>query len=173
MHSLVMEQPGTNPVRFPQTLLQNHKALRVLIIDDEELFCWTLTEILEDLNYAVFSAHAAVQGLEHFQRNQQIGLVLLDIRLSDVGETESLSLLGKFRTLRPRTPVIVMSAFGTRELKREADRLGALAFLDKPFRVETLLRLMREAIGEPIALNQRATSSLDCSVSGITSEERR
>ena len=60
-------------------------------------------------------------------------------------------------------PVIVMSAFGTREIKREADRLGALAFLDKPFRVERLLRLMREAIGEPIALNQRATSSLVCS----------
>ena len=46
-------------------------------------------------------------------------------------------------------PVIVMSAFGTREIKREADRLGALAFLDKPFRVERLLRLMREAIEEP------------------------
>ena len=153
MRSLVMEQPGTHPVRFPQTLQQNHKALRVLIIDDEKLFCWTLTTILEDLNYAVFSAHAAVQGLEHFQRDQQIGLVLLDIRLSDVGEAESLSLLEKFRTLRPRTPVIVMSAFGTQELKREADRLGALAFLDKPFRVERLLRLMREAIEEPIALN--------------------
>src|ERR1039457_7077392 len=87
MHSLVMEQPGTNPVRFPQTLLQNHKALRVLIIDDEELFCWILTEILEDLNYAVFSAYAAVQGLEHLQRDRQIALVLLDIRLSDVGES--------------------------------------------------------------------------------------
>ena len=153
MRSVVMEQTGTNPVRFPQALQQHHKPMRVLIIDDEKLFCWTLTAILEDLNCAVFSAHAAVEGLEHLQRDRQIGLVLLDIRLSDVGESESLSLLERFRTLRPRVPVIVMSAFGTRELKREADRLGALAFLDKPFRVERLLRLMREAIGEPIALN--------------------
>jgi DNA-binding NtrC family response regulator len=153
MHGLVMEQPGTNPVRFPQTLQQNNEPLRVLIIDDEELFCRTLTTILEDLNYAVFSAYTPVQALEHLQRDQQIGLVLLDIRPSDVGESESLSLLERFGTLRPRTPVIVMSAFGTQELKREADRLGALAFLDKPFRVERLLRLMREAIGEPIAPN--------------------
>ena len=154
MCSFVMEQTGTHPVRAPQTGQRKHKALRVLIIDDEKAFCWALTKILEDLNYVVLSAHTPAQALEHLQSDQQIGLALLDIRLSDVGETEGLSLLERFKTLSPRMPVILMSAFGTPELKWEARGLGALAFLDKPFRVESLLRLMREAIGEPMALNR-------------------
>jgi len=131
-----------------------HKGLPVLIVDDEEGFCWTLTKILEDLNYVVLSAHTSAQALKHLQSDQQIGLALLDIRLSDAEETEGLSLLERFKTLSPRMPVILMSAFGTPELKTEAARLGALGFLDKPFRVEKLLRLMREAVTEPIALNR-------------------
>ncbi len=126
----------------------------MLIVDDEEGFCWALTKVLEDLNYLVLSAHTPAQALKHLQSDRQIGLALLDVRLSDAGETEGLSLLEKFKTLSPRLPVILMSAFGTPELKREAAQLGALAFLDKPFRVEKLLRLMREAAGEPIPLNR-------------------
>ncbi len=154
MCSFGMEQTGTHPVRAPQTGQRNHKALRVLIIDDEEAFCWALTTILEDLNYVVLSAHTPAQALEHLQRPQQIGLALMDVRLSDVGMTGDLSLLKRMKTLRPRMPVVAMSAFGTPELKREARGLGALAFLDKPFRVEKLLPLVREAIGEPVALNR-------------------
>ena len=131
-----------------------HKGLPVLIVDDEEGFCWALTKVLEDLNYLVLSAHTPAQALKHLQSDQQIGLALLDVRLSDAGETEGLSLLEKFKALSPRLPVILMSAFGTPELKREAAHLGALAFLDKPFRVEKLLRLMREAVGEPTTLNR-------------------
>ncbi len=154
MCSFVMEQTGIHPVRVPQTGQRKHQALRVLIIDDEEAFCWTLTTILEELNYVVLSAHTPAQALKHVQGDHQIGLALLDVRLSEGGETEGFSLLERLKTLSPRMPVILMSAFGTPELKREAARLGALEFLDKPFRVEKLLRLMREAVGEPIALNR-------------------
>ena len=149
-----MEQTETHRVRDLQAGQRIHNGLCVLIVDDEEDFCWALTTILEDLNHTVLSAHTPGEALGHLQKDQQIGLALLDIRLSDVGETEGLSLLRRVKTLKPRMAVIVMSAFGTPELKREAARLGALAFLDKPFRVEKLLRLVREAIGEPVALNR-------------------
>lgn len=154
MRGLVMEQPGTHPVRFPQTLQRNHKALRVLIVDDEEGFCWALTKILGDLDYTVLCAHTSDQALGHLRRDQRIGLALMDLRLSDVGVAGDLSLLKRMKAIRPHLPVIVMSAFGTPELKREARGLGALAFLDKPFRVESLLPLMREAMTKPIVLNR-------------------
>ncbi len=154
MRGLVMEQPGTHPVRFPQSLQRNHKALRVLIVDDEEGFCWALTKILGDLDYTVLCAHTSDQALGHLRRDQRIELALMDLRLSDVGVTGDLSLLKRMKALRPHVPVIAMSAFGTPELKREAREFGALAFLDKPFRVESLLRLMRKAVGEPMALNR-------------------
>ena len=155
MQRFVVEETGTRPLQNPRTQPGKHKALRVLIVDDEQGFCWTLTKVLEDLNYMVLSAHTPAQALKHLQSDPQIGLALLDIRLSDVGGTEGLTLLEKIKALSPRMPVILMSAFGTPELKSEAVRLGGLAFLDKPFRVEKLLRLMREAVGGPIATESR------------------
>ena len=91
---------------------------RVLIVDDEEDLCWTLTKILqdEDLKYQVVCAHTAKAALQHLQKDKQkdksIRLALLDVRLPDMGETGGLELLKKIKRLRPRMPVIVMSAFG-------------------------------------------------------------
>jgi DNA-binding NtrC family response regulator len=154
MQRFVVEEIGAGPLQNPRTQPGTNRVLRVLIVDDEQGFCWTLTKVLEDLNYMVLSAHTPAQALKHLQSDPQIGLALLDMRLSDVGGTEGLTLLEKIKALSPRLPIILMSAFGTSELKSEAVRLGALAFLDKPFRVEKLLRLMREAVGGPIAPDQ-------------------
>jgi two-component system response regulator AtoC len=154
MKHFVVEEIGASLLQNPRTQPGMFKGLRVLIVDDEEGFCWTLTKVLEDLNYMVISAHTPAQALKHLQSDPQIGLALLDLRVSEVGGTEGLTLLEKFKTLSPRMPVILMSAFGTQELKSEAARLGAQAFLDKPFRVEKLLRVMREAAGGPITPNQ-------------------
>ncbi len=151
MHRGEVQEIGAHPLQNLRTQPGTNKGPRVLIVDDEEGFCWTLTKVLEDLNYMVLSAHTPAQALKLFQHDQPIGLALLDIRLSDSGGTEGLTLLEKFKALSPRMPVILMSAFGTPQLKREATRLGALEFLDKPFRVEKLLQLMREAAAEPLA----------------------
>ena len=127
------------------------KTARVLIVDDEEDLCWMLTKILEDLNYEVLSAHTVKAALQHLQKDQQKGksirLTLLDVRLPDMGEAGGLELLKKIKRLRPRMPVMVMSAFGDTAVKTTARQLGALAFLDKPFRVEKLLKLLREHLG--------------------------
>ena len=127
------------------------KTARVLIVDDEEDLCWTLTKILEDLNYQVVCAHTAKAALQHLQKDQQkdksIRLALVDVRLPDMGETGGLELLKKIKRLKARMPVIVMSAFGATAVKTTARRLGAVAFLDKPFRIEKLLKLIRENLG--------------------------
>lgn len=154
MHRFVVEEIGAHPLQNLRTPPGTNGRLRVLIVDDEEGFCWTLTKILGGLNYEVLSVQTFEQALGHLQRDQEIGLALMDLRLSNVKAAGDLALLKRIRTLRPHMPVIVMSAFGTPELKREARGLGALAFLDKPFRVEKLLRLMREAVREPIAPNR-------------------
>ena len=122
---------------------------RVLIVDDEEDLCWTLTKILqdEDLNYQVLSAHTGKAALRHLQKDKSIRFTLLDVRLPDLGEAGGLSLIKKMKSIRPRMSVIAMSAFGSPPVKTQAKRLGAVAFLDKPFRVEKLLKLLRETIG--------------------------
>lgn len=154
MHRFVLEETRTLPLRNLRTQRGIHGGLRVLVVDDEEGFCWTLTKVLQALNYTVLSVHTVDQALGFLQRDQQIGLALMDLRLSNAEVSGDLSLLKRIKTLRPHMPVIVMSAFGTPELRREAKEHGAAGFVDKPFRVEKLLRLMREAVREPIALNR-------------------
>ena len=58
-----------------------------------------------------------------------------------------MALFKKVKRLRPKMPVMLMSAFGAPKLKAAASRLGAVAFLDKPFRIEKLLKLLRENLG--------------------------
>ena len=123
------------------------KTARVLIVDDEEDLCWTLTKILEDLNYYVLSAHTGKSALRRLQNDKHIRFALLDVRLPDMGEAGGLSLIKKMKRIRPRMSVIAMSAFGSPPVKTQAKRLGAAAFLDKPFRVEKLLKLIRENLG--------------------------
>ena len=120
---------------------------RVLIVDDEEDFCWTLTKILEDLNYQVLSAHTGKTALRYLQKDKNIRFAVLDVRLPDLGEAGGLALFKKVKRLRPKMPVILMSAFGAAKVKSQATRLGAVAFLDKPFRIEKLLKLIRENLG--------------------------
>jgi len=99
MERFVVEEIGAGLLQNPRTQPGTNKVLRVLIVDDEQGFCWTLTKVLEDLNYMVISAHTPPQALKHLQSDPQIALALLDMRLSDVGGTEGLTLLEKFKTL--------------------------------------------------------------------------
>jgi len=152
MHRFLLEEAGSNALRNLRAQAGSRGALRVLIVDDEEGFCWTLMKVLQSLDYTVLCAQTANQALSHLEREPEIALALMDMRLSNTEGAGDLSLLRRMRSLRPHLPVVVMSAFGTPELKRDAREQGALAFLDKPFRVEKLLRLIREATSESMSL---------------------
>ena len=59
-----------------------------------------------------------------------LDLVITDIRMPGF---DGLEVLAALHETAPGLPVIVISAFGSRDVHEEAERLGARAFLDKPF----------------------------------------
>jgi DNA-binding NtrC family response regulator len=71
-----------------------------------------------------------------------IDVVVLDYRLPD---SNDLALLAQIRRLAPGRPVILMSAFGSRDIAEGARALGAYDVLTKPFDLQHLQRLIREA----------------------------
>jgi len=115
----------------------------VLIVDDEALIRWSLSEALAE---AGFDVHQAASGREARTAlaacDGRPVVILLDLRLPDVGD---LSLVRDIRAHRPDAPVIVMTAHGAADVRRQSAALGVAAVIDKPFDVAELTALVQHA----------------------------
>ena len=113
----------------------------VLVVDDEPLIRWSVSETLSDLGYDVEQASDAAAALRSVTTAARpFEVVVLDLRLPDMND---LSLLGTLRQLLPGAALILMTAFGTAEIIEDARALGATV-LDKPFELDELRRLVSE-----------------------------
>lgn len=113
----------------------------VLIIDDEQEICSSISMILEYEGYAVDSTTSATDGLRKFDE-QDFSAVLLDIQMPEMNGFE---VLKKIKETKPSTSVIIISAHGSVENAVKATRLGAFDFLEKPIDRDKLLISVRNA----------------------------
>jgi DNA-binding NtrC family response regulator len=116
--------------KFPQ---------QVLVVDDEPLIRWSVSQSLSDLGFDVTDAPDAATALKIVTTSPlPFRIVVLDLRLPDMHD---LSLLGTLRQLLPAARLILMTAFGTPEVMAGARSLGATV-LSKPFELEELNRIV-------------------------------
>jgi DNA-binding NtrC family response regulator len=115
----------------------------VLVVDDEPLIRWSLSEGLMESGFLVKLASSGAEARATLAACAADGLVvLLDMRLPDVVD---LSLLREIRERWPAVPVVVMTAHGSLEDAARAVELGAFRFVDKPFDVGEIVRVVRDA----------------------------
>src|SRR4051812_37929109 len=112
--------------------------MKILLVDDDEALRLGLEEMLRRAGHRVTGAGNGRQGLE---RLGEADLLVTDLRMPDM---DGLALLRAARGLRPGLEVIVMTGFGSIASAVEAMRLGARAYLTKPFDPEELLLHLRE-----------------------------
>lgn len=115
---------------------------RVLIVDDERLLRWSVAETLAARGYEIAEATDGRTAMQEFGDGKGTDLVLLDLRLPDVSD---LRLLARMREKRPRVPIVLMTAFPTREIVEEASALGA-CILIKPFELDQLAERVEGAL---------------------------
>jgi DNA-binding NtrC family response regulator len=130
-------------VNFSPPAAKKPAARDVLVIDDEPLIRWSLTETLAEAGHTVSEAgdrESAIRAL--MARSEPPDVVLLDYRLPD---SNDLGLLATIRQLAPRTQVILMTAFGTPEVTSGALALGAFRVVGKPFDMHDLASLVLQA----------------------------
>ncbi len=108
---------------------------RILIIEDEQLIRLSLRARLEKEGYVVEEAPDGRTGLQRLEASE-IDLVLLDYRLPD---TDGLTILKRVVVEWPDAVVILMTAYSTIESVVEAMRLGAFAYLEKPFNMDAMV----------------------------------
>jgi two-component system, NtrC family, C4-dicarboxylate transport response regulator DctD len=116
---------------------------RVLVVDDEPLIRWSVSETLEQRGFAVVEAGNAQTAMDEANKPQQpFAVALLDVRLPD---SDGLGLLRHLRRLTPETQVILMTAHGSPELAQDALDLGAYCVLDKPFELSAMADIVDQA----------------------------
>ncbi len=114
----------------------------VLVVDDEVLIRWSLSERLKLSGYDVVEAATGAEAMAAVSAGV-IDAILLDIKLPDA---DGLSLLGRFKTDLPEVPVVMITAHGTDEMAAVAKRRGAWGFVHKPFDVEEIATLVDKAL---------------------------
>lgn len=120
----------------------------VLVVDDEALIRWSLSESLTRAGYHVLEATDRQETLRVLEQHRsRLSVVLLDVRLPD---SHDLDLLRTIRQRAPECRVIIMTAHGSPELARDALACGAYRVVDKPFDLDDMVGLVAEALQQPL-----------------------
>ena len=118
----------------------DHRKKRILVIEDDAEMRCLLKDFLEEAGY---EAHSVENGSAAFGKiaKESFDLIVTDIRMPGLSGVDILPGLKK---LQPRTPIIVITAFGSEEVHRRALERGADAYLEKPIHLEEFRILLQK-----------------------------
>ena len=134
----------------------------IVIAEDDEDLAFVLREALRRQRYEIDVAPTA-GGLLDRLKAAPYDLVLLDVRLPDM---DGLDAIPRCRELAPDTPIIVMTAHGTRETAMEAITRGAYDFFTKPLKMDEFQVVVTRALDRR-RLQKQVKALRDSQPSGI------
>ncbi|UCF64705.1 MAG: response regulator, partial [bacterium] len=124
---------------------------RVLIVDDEEDLTWTLSKKLskDSDKFQLVCVNSGGEAIE-VMNQLPVDLVITDVRMPEVS---GLELLVQIKDRYPQTRVIIMTAYGSDDVKREASQRGCFRYLEKPFEINELRTLILEGLSQDKGFN--------------------
>lgn len=115
---------------------------RILIVDDEKLVRWTLTQKCTEFGYFSLEASSGEEALRMLQ-TEQVDAILLDVHLPDLSGIE---VLDKLKSAGETRSVIMMTADPQLDDVKAALRLGAYDFVSKPINFDELSVTLQNAL---------------------------
>ncbi len=113
---------------------------KILVVDDDKASCELLSEILTSRDWTVETANTPEKAL--ILSNQ----IDFDLVISDINLESDLSGVDLLKRLREKSPVILVTGFGSLESAVEATREGAWDFISKPFKVDEIIAAAKRAL---------------------------
>jgi DNA-binding NtrC family response regulator len=126
----------------------------VLIVDDERNIQLTLSRALAMEGYLAETASGGAEALEKIAA-LPVDVVVMDVRMPDL---DGLEVLRRARQTRPDLPVVIMSGHGSIETVRQAFKLGAFDYLEKPI---TEKEKLSAAVRNALALSRLAAENAE------------
>ena len=122
----------------------------LLIVDDEQSYRQLLSLVFDGENHSIRTAMNGREAME-LLREEPADVIITDVKMPDMNGIE---LLRAAREALPDVGVILMTAFATVETAREAFKLGADDFIQKPFDVEELKIIVKKALDRQVLITE-------------------
>jgi len=123
---------------------------QILVVDDDEITCNLLEEVLSKEGYAV---DRALNGREAIERGERkfYDVVLTDIKMAGI---DGMGVLRSYREKSPETIMIMMTAFGSIETAIRAIKEGAYDYVSKPFKLDEIKLAIHRALDQKRLLQE-------------------
>lgn len=112
--------------------------MRILVVDDDRDFTESIGELIELEGHQSILAYNGVEALKIFKQNN-IDIILLDFRMPGLNGIETLL---EIRKLNLSVPVVIMTAYASTEITKDAIKHGAIEVMNKPFDINKLMELI-------------------------------
>lgn len=114
----------------------------ILVVDDEEVSRFVLREALSKRGYAVEEAPDAETALKKVAGGS-FDLILLDIQLPGLSGIDAIS---KLKEIDPTVIILMITAFGSKEMALDAMKRGAYDYFVKPFKMEEMEIVVKRSL---------------------------
>lgn len=115
----------------------------ILVVEDDPSMRHLLKMILEKNLYRVLEANDGNEALAFLQKSPEIALIVTDIKMP---ERDGMELLKETVEKHPGVKVILITAFGEVDQYLDAMNMGAFEYLNKPFKNQQLLDMVKQAL---------------------------
>lgn len=110
------------------------QKLDILVVDDQPGVRYLLDIVISEAGHKAYTAQNGLEAVE-MARTIRPNLVFMDVRMPVMGGLEALA---RIKSITPETEVVIMTAYGSDETIEEAQKLGALGCIAKPFDIDDI-----------------------------------
>jgi DNA-binding NtrC family response regulator len=120
------------------------KKKNILVVDDEKQVCTIIQKVLIQEGYNVLTALSGDEALKQLKKSA-VDLIMVDLKMPFMDGLETLK---KAHRLQTNLRAVLLTAYGTASVVRDAMSLGVCDFLAKPFDNQLLKKVVKENISD-------------------------